>query len=86
MRAAPGFPAGGAFSTIVLQEPAKSEVLAFTPGATFTRQAFGIVVDRRANKTFETVVDLKSLQLVSWTEVQGQPPLLEENTPSCRTS
>jgi primary-amine oxidase len=78
MRAAPGFPADGAFSTIVLQEPAKSEVLAFTPGATFTRQAFGIVVDRRGNKTFETVVDLKALQLVSWTEVQGQPPLLED--------
>lgn len=78
MRGAPAFPAEGAFSTIVLQEPAKSEVLAFTPGSTFTRQAFGIVVDRRANKTFETLVDLKTLQLVSWTEVQGQPPLLED--------
>lgn len=78
IRAAPRFPADAAFSTIVLQEPAKSEVLAFTPGATFTRQAFAIVVDRRGNKTFETAVDLKTLQLVAWTEVQGQPPLLED--------
>ena len=52
------FPAEGLFSTIVLNEPPKSEVLAFKPGAPMTRQAFSIVLDRRGNKTFEAVVDL----------------------------
>jgi primary-amine oxidase len=77
IRAAPQFPATGMFSTIVLNEPPKGEVLAFTPGATFTRQAFSIVLDRRANRTLETVVDLRAGRVLSWNEVKGvQPPLL----------
>jgi primary-amine oxidase len=77
LRKAPGFPSEGAFSTIVLQEPAKSEVLAFVPGTPFTRQAFSVVIDRRGNKTFEAVVDLKTSAVTSWAEVAGQPPLLD---------
>ena len=66
------------FSTIVLREPPKTEVLAFTPGASFTREAFSIVLDRKGNRTFETVVDLRAARVVSWTGVKGaQPPLLD---------
>ena len=66
------------FSTIVLNEPPKSDVLAYTGGAPFTRQAFSIVLDRRGNRTFEAVVDLRAGRVVSWNEVKGvQPPLLD---------
>jgi primary-amine oxidase len=77
IRKAPGFPAEAAFSTIVLQEPAKNQVLAWTPGTALSRHAFSVVVDRRGNKTFEAVVDLTASAVMSWTEVQGQPPLLD---------
>ncbi len=77
LRGAPQFPADGLFSTIVLDEPPKSDVLAFKPGAPIARQAFAIVIDRRGNKTFEAVTDLNASRVVSWTEVKGvQPPLL----------
>lgn len=78
LRAVPQFPGDGLFSTIVLNEPPKSEVLAFKPGATFTRQAFSIVLDRRGNRTYEAVVDLTANNVLSWTEVKGvQAPLLD---------
>ena len=78
IRAAPQFPADGRFSTIVLLEPAKADVLAFTPGSPITRRAFSIVLDRRGNRTFETVVDIDGGRVVSWTPVAGaQPPILD---------
>ena len=66
LTAAPQFPRGGKFATIVLKEPAKAAVLAFTPGSPVARQAFGIVLDRPANRTFEGVVDVTGSRLVSW--------------------
>jgi len=76
--AAPGFPDGGKFATLVLKEPLKSEVLAYTPGATVARQAFAIVLDRRHSRTFEAVADVKARRLVSWTEVKDvQPAVLD---------
>ena len=78
LTAAPQFPAEGKFATIVLKEPAKSDVLAYKPGATLARQAFAVVLDRRGNRTFEGVVDVTGSRLVSWTEVKGvQPGVLE---------
>ena len=78
LRAAPQFPAGAMFSTIVLNEPGKADVLAFKPGAPMTRQAFAIVLDRPANRTFESVVDLGASRVVSWNEVMGvQAPVLQ---------
>jgi primary-amine oxidase len=77
LRSAPEFPADGLFSTIVLREPPKSEVIGFTIGSPITRRAFAIVVDRRGNRTFEAVANLTSARLDSWTEVNGaQPPIL----------
>ena len=78
LRAAPQFPGEGLFSTIVLNEPPKSEVLAFKPGTTFTRQAFSIILDRRGSRTYEVIVDLNAKSVLSWTEVKGvQAPLLD---------
>lgn len=59
------------FSTIVLREPPKSEVLAFKPGSAFRREAFAVVFERAANKTFEAIVDLNKKTLLSWKEVPG---------------
>jgi primary-amine oxidase len=68
------------FSTIVLYEPPKAEVLSFEPGREARREAFAVVYERAANKTFEAVVDVKNKRLVSWKEVPGaQPPLLIED-------
>ena len=76
LRAAPGFPRGALFSTIVLQEPEKGEVLAHQPGAPMGRRAFSVVLDRRGNRTFEAAVDLDAKRLVSWSEVKGVQPLV----------
>ena len=78
IRAVPQFPGTGMFSTIVLKEPPKADVLAFTPGATFSRQAFAIVLDRRGNHTYEVVADLRANKIASWTEVKSvQPAILD---------
>jgi primary-amine oxidase len=72
---------GSRFSTIVLQEPPKAEVLGFKPGDPFSREAFVVVYERGANKTFEAVVDLAQQRVRSWTEIPGvQPPFLVEDT------
>jgi primary-amine oxidase len=76
--AAPGFPDGGKFATLVLKEPAKADVLAYRPGATVARQAFAIVLDRKHSRTFEAVVDVRARRVVSWTEIKGvQPAVLD---------
>jgi primary-amine oxidase len=76
--AAPGFPEGGKFATLVLKEPAKADVLAYTPGAAAARQAFAIVLDRKHSRTFEAVADIRARRLVSWTEIKGvQPAVLD---------
>ena len=47
------------------------------PGTPLARHSFGYL-DRRGNRTFETVVDLRPARVLSWTEVTGvQAPLLE---------
>ncbi len=65
---------GARFSTIVLHEPPKAEVLNFKPGDAFRREAFVVAYDRANNKTFEGVVDLKAESVKSWREVPGAQP------------
>lgn len=65
---------GTFFPVVKLSEPAKSDVLAWSPGQPFGRKAFANVFDRGANKLYEAVVDLKSKQLVSWTLKPGAQP------------
>ena len=74
LRAAPQFPKDAQFATLVLKEPPKAEILAYTGGAPATRQAFAVILDRGGNRTFEAVVDLKTSRLVSWAEMKGVQP------------
>src|SRR5438034_1043163 len=69
-----GFPDDARFATLVLEEPPKADVLASSPGASIPRQAFAIVLDRKHNRTFEAVADVKAGRLVSWTEIKGVQP------------
>jgi primary-amine oxidase len=63
------------FSTIFLQEPPKAEVLNYKTGDPFRRQAFAVIYERAANKTFEALVDLNKKSLASWKEVSGVQPM-----------
>jgi primary-amine oxidase len=76
LQTVPNFPRTALFSTVQLNEPPKTEVLNFKLGATFRREAFAIVLDREANKTFEAVVDLRAGRIVSWKEIAGVQPLV----------
>ncbi|MFN6570647.1 primary-amine oxidase [Dendronalium sp. ChiSLP03b] len=64
------------FPVIALQEPDKNEVLNFTPGKPFQRQAFLVVYDRSQNKTYEGVVDLKTQTLSSWKHIPSAQPAI----------
>lgn len=70
------------YSLITLHEPPKGVVRAFHRSARFDRQAFAVVFDRVANQTFEAVVDLNHLSLLSWKQVPGTQPayLLDDST------
>ena len=70
------FPKIALFSTVQLNEPPKTEVMAFKAGAKFRREAFIIVFDRLKNKTYEAVVDLNAKQIQSWKEIPGVQPLV----------
>ena len=72
----PQFPEGSLFSTIVLKEPLKKEVLSHKAGAAVSRQAFAVILDRKGNRTFEAVVDLKAATLISWKQIKGVQPLV----------
>ncbi len=62
------------FSTLVLNEPPKSEVLNFSAGTSFRREAFVVVYERAVNKTFEGVVDLRARKVSAWKEVPNVQP------------
>src|SRR4029453_13084068 len=78
--AAPGFPEGGKFATLVLKEPAKTDVLAYRPGGASARQAFATVLDRKHSRTFEAVVDVTAKRL-GWGAggKGGKPPVLHSS-------
>jgi primary-amine oxidase len=68
------FPAGAYFPIVSLNEPPKAEVLAWSPGRPFQREAFAQVYDRPANRLFEAVVDLNEKRLLSFVERPGAQP------------
>jgi primary-amine oxidase len=76
--ASPQFPQGALFSTIVLKEPLKDEVLSYRSGSPVRRRAFSVILDRKRNRTFEAVVDLETQRVLSWGEVKGVQPLVTE--------
>ena len=67
---------GARFATLVLNEPAKDIVNSFRPGDTIRREAFAVVFDVKANATYEALVDLSAMQLISLTKVEGVEPLV----------
>jgi len=77
-----GLDGGHRFVYVMLNEPAKKDVLAWKPGngTEVDRQAFIVVRDRTRRKTFEAVVSLTQEKVVSWEEIKGVQPsiMLEE--------
>ena len=70
------FPKAAYFPTVMLKEPPKSEVLAWSPGRPFRRESFANIYDRPNNHLFEAVVDLRTNSVISWTAMSGaQPPV-----------
>jgi primary-amine oxidase len=68
------------FFTLVLHEPPKAEVLNFKPGAAFRREAFVVVFERAANRTYEAVVDVKAKKVLSCKEIKNvQPSMVTED-------
>ncbi|MDQ3753868.1 MAG: tyramine oxidase, partial [Acidobacteriota bacterium] len=76
LRAAANFPKEAMFSTVVLNEPSKADVLNFKSGAKFRREAFVVVLDREKNLTYEATIDLRSNKILSWKEIAGVQPLV----------
>jgi primary-amine oxidase len=76
IRASANFPRIVLFSTVVLNEPPKSEIVNFKLGANFRREAFAVILDREKNKTFEVSVDLRTNKILSWQEIPGVQPLV----------
>ena len=78
-------PEGSLYPIAVLNEPPKKEVLAWKPGDPLKREAFVVALDRKANKTFEAVVDLSDGKVVSWKHIPDvQPGVLVEEFESPR--
>jgi len=74
------FPKDGMFPLIALNEPPKSEVRALTLGKSFRREALLWVLDKKGNKTYQAVCDLRKNNLILWKEEKNAQPmvLLEE--------
>jgi primary-amine oxidase len=73
-------PEGSLYPIAVLNEPPKATVLAWKSGQPFGREAFVVALDRKANKTYEAVVDLKAKKVTSWKPIADVQPgvLIEE--------
>ena len=74
--ASPNFPPGALFPIVKLKEPPKSEVLAWSPGQPFRREAFANVYNNAKNQLFEVVVDLHKKSVVSWVGQPGDQPAI----------
>ena len=74
MKASGKFDAASRYAGISLHEPPKAEVLRWTPGSPFRREALAIV--KHGRQTFEAVVDVAGHKLISWKEVKGVEPVL----------
>lgn len=62
------------YPMVTLYEAPKAEILAWSPGESFTRKAF--VVSRRKNQTYESVIDLTGNKIVSHKLVPGAEPAI----------
>ena len=75
------------FETIVLQEPAKDEVLNFRVGDDIRRNAFVVILDNDAQATYEAVVSLDERRVTSWKHVMGvQPRVMFDEFAECEAA
>jgi primary-amine oxidase len=64
------------FTWVQLNEPPKSEVLAFRPGSSFRREALVVAVSPEQRAAFEMIVDLRARKLASKTNLENLQPFL----------
>lgn len=76
LRASGHLPEGALVPLLVLNEPPKAQVLAFDGSDGPRREALAVVLDRRANRTFEGIIDVGSRAITSWRELPGRQPSL----------
>ncbi len=76
IQSSPSFPKSALFSTVVLNEPPKAEVLSYSGGQTFRREAFLVVFDHVNNITYESVIDLRKRNILSWKIIPHSQPLV----------
>lgn len=74
--ASKSFPTGGLYAMIALREPDKAKLLAWKPGREWTREAEVVVLDRKANRTYQGIVDLGGNKLTAWNPLPGKQSLV----------
>src|SRR5690242_13615747 len=75
------------FITVTLHEPDKAAVLGYRPGASVEREAFAILMDTAAHKTYEAVVSLTQGKLTSWEHIPGvQPSIIIDEFLACEAA
>jgi primary-amine oxidase len=73
------------FSWAQLDEPAKSVVSAFKPGAPFPRRAYVAVVDFDRKKSFDVIVDLGEQRIASLTDLgDGETGMTDRDAETAR--
>jgi primary-amine oxidase len=70
------FPAGAFFPLVSLKEPRKADLLAWSPGRPFGREAYADVYEPASNRLFAAVVDLRTTPatVTSFTRRAGLQP------------
>ena len=64
------------FASISLHEPAKASVLEFPSNGPIDREAFAILLDNAAGRTYEAVVSLDRRSVVAWNYVANVQPAI----------
>jgi primary-amine oxidase len=67
------------YMSIALREPPKDEVLKFKLGTRFSRQASVVVLEHATKQSFEAIVDLDAMKVVSWKELHGVQPAFPDD-------
>ena len=73
------------FVTVALQEPTRQAVVEYTPGNTFPREAFLILLDNATGKAIEVIVDLRRKTVGAFKELPHavQPPIMADEFAEC---
>jgi primary-amine oxidase len=88
LRAERGVGPAWRFVCVVLHEPAKAELRAWSPGDVLEREAFCVVIDPPTRTSFEAIVALTSGRVRSWRCIDdpGQPPFMLDDFVDCESA